>query len=417
MVIPNNGSEEFLSIILRNEKKIERVLRSKSRLDSLFELCPMSPWRETSCLKSTCGSDQIITNLDFTNFYPSILISEMFPDPKDLWHTYPKTLPKEPGILRAILHPKSSISEKVRHHHPFQLQIDKISCPFYIEGRIETLLHTNEIGIWSEFFEIEPLEAILSNQAITHPLKNRVNQALEEIDVLKKDRERNNKKIAELKLIVNSATTTPKINQDRNLPSKYGVHCLSSQIVSNARAKLFQTIQACLGTKDELLQVNTDGFIAKTEISNPIIHKIKEMSLWGDRPGLVREKCHAKSGLFLGANTWWLVGKEGELVDEAGTGRDKSQLHTYKNIPKYLEYMDNKNQIQRINLLYLSDFRHKLDHQTLKRKKFVLSQEGIFSAQAPWLITHREKNRSWIVTKKTWNKFSKEFKAKISQSD
>jgi hypothetical protein len=407
--------ESLLSIIFKNEKKIERKLRSKSRLDSLFELCPMSPWRETSCLKTTADENEILSNLDFTNFYPSILISKEFPDPKDLWHIYCKYIPQEPGLVRVVLHTKKGIEPHVKEHHPFQLQIDKISCPFYLEGglKIETLIHTNEAKIYEKFFDIEPIEAIVSNKAITHPLKNRVVDALAKIEELKKDREKNSEEIGVLKLIVNSATTTPKINQPKDLPSKFGVHCLSSQIVSNARAILFETVHKCLGPNDKLLQVNTDGFIVKTTKDNPVEQRLAQASLWGNAPGKIREKCKAQRGLFLGANTWWLINRDGKLVDEAGTGRPKispQQIAQYKTIPKYLEYIGPDNQPKRINLLYLADFRHKLNHKSLNRNKFVLSEEGIHTIDAPWQITHKEKTRSWIVTKMTMNNFIKEFK-------
>jgi len=401
--------EKFISIVLNNEKKIERKIRSKSRLDSLFELCPMSPWRETSCLKYTPKDGSFITNLDFVNFYPSILITNAFPDPKALWHIYPKDLPREPGLLRCRMHISPNTNELVRNHHPFQLQVEKISCPFYLEGTIETLIHTNEIAIWGKYFEIEPIEAIISTKEIIHPLKNRVLNALEQIAELKKDKDRNLGKISELKLVVNSATTTPKINQPKDLPSKYGVHCFSSQIVSNARAILFDTIHSCLSPKDRLLQVNTDGFIMKADQDSEVYKKLKARNIWGQSPGQIREKCKAQNGLFLGANTWWLISKEGKLIDEAGTGRDKSKLANYTTIPKFLEYTNNKNEIQKIDLLYLSDFRHKLNHQTLERRKFVLSEEEKLEETAPWTITHREKERSWIVTKKTMNKFIRDF--------
>lgn len=422
---------KLLEKVLQNEKKVERCIRSKSKLDSLFELCPMSPWRATTQLWEQPAKDKVLIYLDFKNFYPSILCSTKFPHPKDLETTKCSNIPKEPGLLRVILHPKNFTGKEIKYNqykeiHPFQLQVGEKSCPFYIDSPIETLIHTNETDIYNKFFEIQPLEAIISQTIINHPLRNRVTKLIEELNTLQlEDSDDARNKVQELKITINAATTTPKIAQNKNYPSPCGVHCLSSQIISNGRALLFDAIHRLLqvdGTK--VLQINTDGFLLSTE-NIDTLNKITTHALIGKNPGQLRIKALGNQALLLGPNTWWLLNNN-QIVVEAGTGRSKEEIANCNlrqsssmpmpmpiTIPIPLEttYTDKYNQPHKINLLHLSDFRHELNHNTNTntnagtRTKFRIPPHLKQNPLTPFITTEKEKKRSWLKTEQTFKNF------------
>jgi hypothetical protein len=275
------------------------------------------------------------------------------------------------------------------------------------------LLHTNETHIWEKWFEIEPIEAIISEKAIAHPLKNQIQEGLIALEELRKQ-DPDNPKILELKLLLNSATTTPKINQDKYTPSPYGVHCLSNQIVSNGRATLFETIHELIDEDINVLQINTDGLVIAKKTGKDIEQKFEEKNkktqVFGDKPGQLRIKCSGDSGFFLGANTWWLL-ENGDIKHESGTGRTPIELHEDPTIPTHISYQDKTKGAQLIDLLHLSDFRHFLNHQTGVKKKFRITAADRGSILTPMTITQTEKNRSWGITKKAFEVFRQSYKA------
>lgn len=416
-----NCPSNFLKCILQNEKKIERCLRSKSNLDSLFELCPLSPWRATTQIWEKPEDEKILIYLDFKNFYPSILCSTKFPNPNKLEIIKCTDIPNQPGILRAILHPKNNlrIKQLYREIHPFQLQVDQKSCPFYIDGPIETLFHTNESLIWQEFFNIEPLEAIVSETSIDHPLKNKVITSIETLNAIQHNsiKALNDKssddenQLQELKLIINAAATTPKIAQNKSQPSPYGVHCLSSQIISNGRALLFEAIHKILSIENtKILQINTDGFLLSLKTTQSL-EKIKNHPLVGDKPGQLRIKAQGNQALLLGPNTWWLVDNN-KITNEAGTGRKLEQINKVPKppIPTTTTYLDKQGKMRQIDLLHLSDFRHSLNHNTGCRSKFCIHPNSKQNPLTPFTLTEQEKTRSWKETEKTFKNFRETIK-------
>jgi len=388
-----SNPDTFLEVILRNERKIERVLRSKSNLDSLFELVPMSPWRQTTALQ-----------LDFKNFYPSILCSTPFPHPAQLAFTETRTIPKEPGIVRCLLHPTDRTPETLKHVHPFQIQDGKKNCPFQIAGPIETLLHTIEIPIWGTWFDIEPREAILSQKGVPHPLKNRTIEALQNLEELRNDPTADDSHIHALKVAINSASTTPKIGGDKWAPSPFGVHCLPSQIVSLGKALLCQTIQLCLQAdpENEVLQINTDGFHLASKNPDATLTALAAEGILGNDPGQLREKSRSEAGFFLGTNTWW-TWTGTTLTASAGTGIPHTDP---KPIPLAIKYT-HKGEQHKIPLIHLADFHHKLDHNTLRRQKFLLPENP--DKRTPFLFTETERNRSFQKTLREFRNFRKAF--------
>jgi hypothetical protein len=407
----------FLRELLRGEKKIERVLRSKNPLDGFFELVPLAPWRQTTALRTTCTDGEEIIQLDFKNFYPSILCSSKFPHPAEL--TYYNNINESwlknfhgAGIVRVrlILKPseKNNDSTWVDNLHPFQIQNDSTSLPFLIErgyngwGRpIETLIHINEISIWERFFEIEPIEAIATESIIDHPLKNRCIRALEELETLR-SREGNEEKIDQLKIQINAASSTPKIGTNKLENSPYGVHCLPSQIISNGKALLFQTISVCIENDPSIsiLQINTDGFLVKTKNRKALIETLHNASIFGDEPGKLRIKSIGNETLTLGANVWWL-NKEDSIIESCGFPKPSK-----RDVPLSYQYEYNGKK-ERIHLIHLADFKHTLNFETLERKKIILPQEIL--PTTPWEYTFKEKNRSFQKTLHELRKYSKRF--------
>lgn len=411
--IEESKNSKLIKFSLDIEKKIERKLRSKSELDSLFELCQLTPWRSCHRLRVDQNNSETLIYLDFKNFYPSILCSSSFPSPNKLRCYKTKTMPSEPGLVRVLLHTKPSCPNRIKEVHPFLIQSSLKGCPFYIDNSIETLIHTNEISMWSEYFELEPIEAITSDQNIVHPLKNKILRLLNELDTLR-EKDPENPRIKELKLFINCATTTPKIGQNKLLPSPFGVHCLHSQIVSNGKALLFDAIHRLLNIEHtEILQINTDGFLIKCpkDMENPLLsHK-----LVGNLPGQLCLRAKGNSALLLGPNIWWLT-QNHQIVCELGTGRDPN-LWKSTPIPTHMSYESPRNprnprdprdpnrHEHTINLLHLADYRHSLNPKTSTRKKFKIPENMRQSPLTPFVLIEKEKKRSWQTTEREFKKF------------
>jgi len=357
---------ERLSVLLSNEKAIERSLRSKSGWDAIFELCPMAPWRETAALEVASGT---ILYLDYKNFYPALLCSIPFPHPAHL------TLVKNPqasqtacGLFRVRLHPTVCTPEAVKRHHPFTMSHQRKSLPFLIGNRpIDTLLHGTELPIWQKWFDLEIPEGLVSNP-VDHPLKLRTLRALialEEIPDGDPARE-------EHKLIINYASTTPKINTPSRLPSPFGVHCLPAQISAMARALLCETAHMAINAYpgNRLLQANTDGILLETQNPEKTLEELKIIGVLGNHPGQLRFKAMGDEALIAGTNLWWLL-QDGQMITACGRGGSTDT------VPLFHHYgPDNRH---RIASVHLADFRHQLDHQTRLRTKFEApeSPEGI----------------------------------------
>jgi hypothetical protein len=351
--------------------------------------------------------------LDFKNFYPSILCSGKFPSPKDLKAYKTKYIPEEPGLLRVLLHINHTTSENIKQYHPFLLQSGPKGCPFYLNHTVETLIHTNEVAIWEKNFDVEPLEAITSTRTIDHPLKNKILKDLNQLEELKRS-DPENPVIKDIKLKINCATTTPKIGQDKMKPSPYGVHCFPSQIVSNARALLFETLHNILKTsKVNVIQINTDGFLLEydacikdeKDAKNTLRQQILSNPYMGSNPGQLSVRGEGDHAFLLGPNTWWLT-KEDHIVCELGTGRQPKEFETSP-IPTHTEYVDHRGREQKINLLHLADFRHFLNKSTGERTKFLVSPEMVNLPLTPFTLIEQEKKRSWNKTDKEFEKFRK----------
>jgi hypothetical protein len=334
--------------------------------------------------------------------------------------------------MRVLLHIRKGCPQKIREIHPFLLQSSIKGCPFYIDQCIETLIHTNEAEIWSKHFDIEVIEAITSTKSIAHPLQTKVLETLKLLQLLR-ETDPENPKIAELKLFVNCATTTPKIGQNKLLPSPFGVHCLPSQIVSNGKAILFDAIHQILTdsidsnqyeTYKELLQVNTDGFLIaqkntnRTDPQNPqspqspvmfgspnigSTNNLFQHPLIGNKPGQLDIRAQGNGGFLLGPNTWWLT-QDKKIVCELGTGRNSEEISDSPP-PTKLKYTDPKGRKQEIDLLHLADYRHRLNHETGERAKFRVNPEELKDPLTPFTLIEMEKQRSWGITKSKFNEF------------
>jgi hypothetical protein len=370
------GAGSFLGHLLRNEKKIERVLRSKSGLDGLFELCPMAPWRQTGALEVPPEEGAELLVLDFRNFYPSILCGSIFVHPASLRWTKdddPLAQDAQPGLWRVILTPKDNAIALLKDAHPFQLQWGKKSCPFALAAglKIDTLIHTAEAGLWSEWFEVETHGGLVG-EPISHPLKNRVARALHQLQALRNDAgESDREQISNLKVEINAATTTPKIGTDPEAPSPHGVHCLPSQIVATGRALMTALIVEIKhgDPEAEVLQINTDGLVVKTRKPSHLEAHLGK--LMGPNPGQLKLAARGKAGFFLGPNTWWLLDEDGKIIVEKGTGRSQEQIETQKVIPQSITYADATGETQSMRLLHLADWRHRLEkYPSSKRRKF-----------------------------------------------
>ena len=382
------------------EKKIERKIRSKSHLDSLFELTPFHPWRQTTTLHTTPNPNSQLLELDFKNFHPAILCQLPFPHPARLYHTFDNPAPNQPGITRCLLHEKPTLPERVRELHPFQIQFLQTSAPFRLDGHpIQTLIHTQEIPILSQWFDIEPLESILSEIAIPHPLKNKTLQLLEEIEEARKNPD---SCTITLKKRINAFCTTPKIGTPKFLPSPFGIHAFPSQIHAMARTLLFQTIHVCLEIDPQasIIQINTDGFHIQTKIPNQLLQTLTQKGILKDIPGSLRKKSEASSGLFLGPNAWWTLSNN-QIVSSRGNSKHSSE----PTIPKKIPYQTPQG-IKQFPLIHLADFRHNLDHNSLERKKFILPPHTTF--QTPLELCQKEKQQSFKKTLQIFNKFRKD---------
>jgi hypothetical protein len=374
-------------ILFSNEKKIERQLRSKSGWDAMFEVAPMNPWRETSTLHKTPEEPGTILHLDFKNFYPSLICKTWFPHPAKLLLVKKPVIDFEAfgqqgpcGLFRTILHPCSRTPERLRHHHPFQIQHTHKSLPFLIEDRpIETFLHGPELAIWQHWFDLEITEALVSHP-IRHPLAKQTYEALIGLQNENPDP----KEREEKKLLINLAATTPKIGSPLSLPSPHGVHCLPSQIVGLARALLCQTIHIILENNpgDRLLSANTDGMLICSQNPEQTLRSIQP--ILGESPGQLREKGRGDEAIIVGPNLWWLLA-DGKLVETCGQGQETHPVPLHYHFGKHLE--------QKLATIHLADFRHHLNHQTLERKKF----QACPAEEIPQII-QAEKKRSLIPT-------------------
>ncbi len=401
--ISNSGENKLITFAIELEKKIERRIRSKSHLDSLFELSQHNPWRGCHKLWVKSEEKSELFYLDFKNFYPSLLCSSPFPAPNKLRCYKTEIVPKEPGMVRVILHPKKDCPNIVRELHPFVIQSSLKGCPFYIDKPIETMIHTNESKIWEKYFELEPLEAITSEAQIEHPLKNKLVKLLEELEVLR-EKDPESPRIQELKLLINCATTTPKLNQSKNVPSPYGVHCFPSQIISNGKAILFDTIHKIVSTPDlKVLQINTDGFLLQKCNKAGNLSSHLPTGLMGKLPGQLCLRAEGDEAFLLGPNTWWLL-KDNKIVSELGTGRNKATWNISQ-IPTHTFYQSDQDKTIAINLLHLADFRHKLNPESGERHKFHIKQELLNSPLTPYRLIEEEKKRSWQPTNQEFKKF------------
>ena len=363
-----------METLLSNERKIERALRSKCALDGIFEMSQMAPWRETSCLETgkTQRAGKEILLLDFKNFYPAILCAEKFPHPAKLRlvESPAESDLKMPGLCRCHLHPRKDIPERVRWHHPFQIQVGVKGLPFKIDGRpIDSLLHTVELQIWSQWFDIEPLEAILSEEAIKHPLAHRTQLALVELQELRETAKEDKEGEILNKLRINLASTTPRLGSPRNEPSPYGVHCLPSQIAGMGRALLCHTAHLALETdpSNELLMTNTDGFLLATENPEKTMVALKTMGILGEDPGQLREKARGDEAIIIGPNLWWLL-KDETITASCGIGTSKEA------VPLFHRYAAN-GKTEKIATIHMADWRHELNHETLRRRKMVAPKD------------------------------------------
>lgn len=356
-----------METLFSNERKIERALRSKCGLDAVFEMSQMAPWRETSCLETGAPDGQTtILLLDFKNFYPSILCAHKFPHPGKL-RLVARPTPSDlerPGLCRCVLHPKTNMPQAVRNHHPFQIQTGIRSLPFLIEGRpIYALLHSAELPVWTRWFDAEIPEAILSEEAVRHPLAHRTIKALVALEAARAARAAGGAPDEAAKLAINLASTTPKIGSPANRPSPYGVHCLPSQIAGIGRAMLFHTAHEALRAdpNNRLLMTNTDGFLLSTTNPRGTLQHLKAAGLCGPDPGQLREKARGDEAVILGPNLWWLL-REGKIAASCGIGKNPEAVPLFHRFNR-------KGRTEKIATIHLADWRHSLDHHTLSRKK------------------------------------------------
>jgi hypothetical protein len=397
------------------ERKIERVLRSKSHLDSLFELVPHHPWRQTTTLWAQADSTQTILELDFKNFHPFLLTTLQFAHPAKLFHSKNQNLQNlqsHTGMTRCLLYPKNQQSphlDTLKNLHPFQIQSQKKSCPFQLETRpIETLLHIAELPIYLNYYEINPLESILCEESIHHPNKNQVEEILKKIHNLETDlqesrlQENSNtlelqKEIKTLKKQANSLCTTPKIHSSKNLPSPYNVHCLSSQIQAMARSLLFETLHHCLNIDptSQILRVNTDGFQILTNKTSPLIPTLQTLHLIGNTPGKLQIKSQCQESFLLSANFWWNILPNKTLQGPLLQHPPKPPIPLKIHIPNR----------KALPLIHLADYHHTLDPTTLKKEKFQLPRK--LNALTPYLLTQNEKTKSLPKTLNQLRSFRK----------
>lgn len=403
-----NPPSPKMEILLSNERKIERAFRSKCGLDSIFELAQMAPWRETSILEAPVG--KTILHLDFKNFYPSIICAHKFPHPAKLRlieNPQGREL-DQPGLCRCLLYPGIKTTEKVRKHHPFQIQNGKKGTPFLIENRpIDALLHTVELPIWAQWFDIEITEAILSEEAVKHPLAHRTLLALIELNNLEETGSTEIEAIrTENKLKINLASTTPKIGSPHLLPSPYGVHCLPSQISGLGRALLCQTTQLALNAdpENELLMTNTDGFFLSTKNPEKTLNELTKLGILGPNPGQLREKSRGDEAVILGPNLWWLL-ENNKIIASCGIGESKESVPLFH---RYTSATPTGERTEKIATIHLADWRHRLDHQTLRREKFLAPENP---REAPELAAE-EKKRSFFRTLRTLRSLRKRTKLK-----
>ena len=388
-------ANEKIRTLLANEKKIERGLRSKCGLDAIFEMSQMAPWRETSALETGPPDGRAILMLDFKNFYPAILCAHKFPHPAKLRLVENPTSEdlQRPGLARCRLHLRAgSNASPIRRHHPFQIQNGQRGLPFRIDSRpIDTLLHTAELPVWGQWFDVETLEAILSEIAVKHPLAHRTLLALKTLEEIRRGGQENQEAVEANKLIINLSSTTPRLGAPTHHPCPHGVPCLPSQIAGIGRAMLCHTAHLAMASAadNELLMTNTDGFLLRTKFPEETLQALKDHGILGDSPGQLREKGRGDEAVILGPNLWWLL-ENGRVSASCGIGKSP------ETVPLFHRYSAG-NRTEKIATIHLADFRHRLDHESLKREKMAAPNEPSEAGSLAVL----EKKRSFQRTLKS----------------
>lgn len=365
-----NGPSIGSHISDANLYAVERKLRFKSRLDSLFGLANMSAYQEVFKLKEDRVDRKVIA-LDFNSMYADCMRGE-FVEPKSLEYKVfdSATISSDQlrhGLYRVILSsPKPGF---FRSYHPFVYKRLNKSFRFRIAemDEIEVLVFKEELAAYEKHFRcVRVLEGIVSRKSITHPLckhaeslyscRRRYKYANEnlmesvakfELQVLHSCTNRARFKTVEFDSADSAADFVAKkyaidfpekLSAWRQLclvegktfsSERSGSGCrvrapayesndlvlsLSAQIVSNARIKMVETIEKFLKTESaEICYANTDSIhvsIKKNELERFLGDN---ETLIGNDLGQMKIEAIAERGYWFDVGRYWLI-DDGEVV-------------------------------------------------------------------------------------------------------
>ena len=155
--------------------KIERKLRFKNKLNSVFAFAYKGGYQEVFKLKEE-REDRVIIAMDFNSMYVDCMM-DTFLEPKSIKYKSYKNIDVNINLLYDGLYRVELINVKdsfFKEFHPFKF--NKLNHSYYFkletDTTIELLLFKNELLYYKKFFSnIRIIEGFYSKKTISHPLK------------------------------------------------------------------------------------------------------------------------------------------------------------------------------------------------------------------------------------------------------
>ena len=327
----------------------------KSSLDSLFFFAQRGAHAENFVYRETRKGRKIAV-FDVNSMYPYCITLENYPDPSRLVHeTYPDPSEWGAGIFLVLMERKKTMDAFPERFS--YLKYAKDNVRFHVdvpeETKILTVLHKNEMEFFSEYYEIDPLEGIVSEKAVAHPLK----ETMEELYRKRSESEGYERKLYKSMMVMASSlymknsfkrlkserewveTVTKKFGiknvsnfyrglyfSRRSVPDVHdprNVYLLGSQMYANNNVHLARILEKLYfsGLDVEICYVNVDS--VHVSVSEKDYNALMELMYpqVGTELGKLKVEAVSDHAFWFDVGKYVLFDRNGEIVKKAGMDR------------------------------------------------------------------------------------------------
>lgn len=227
--IPSVGMSKYLST--KAMKSVSRKVKYKNTLDKLFCLYDEAPYQEVFKLKEERVNRKIIC-LDFNSMFASCFM-ERYIDPQEIRFLTEQEICSSrefcdmpDGLYHVEL--DTIQSEFFSRYHPFSIKHISGQYKFTAEqnSTIRTLLFKSELEYFSRFFKrTRILSAIVSDQAICHPMAGKAIKVYKQRKAAKENDEVIREKVLKHELLMMHSATNTTVEKTKHFDSINAVSC------------------------------------------------------------------------------------------------------------------------------------------------------------------------------------------------